>query len=151
MPGAGISAGSVRTPGCDDLVEMWADIGRGHRTRVHALNATAMLTLAGEEAEMQIVGKLADDPFGRLNDQRQIDKIIQELMGRTTDIVWDPDDDDYDPAAVTAYWRHRNRLRAMTSRLVRHHAGSIKGVAKALIERGALDFNEIVAIVSGAL
>jgi hypothetical protein len=146
MPCGGVSAGSVRTPGCDDLVEVWAAIGRGHRKRRHALNATAMVMLAGEEAELQIIGEIAD-PFGAHNDEKLAGKIIEELIGRTTDIIWDPDDDGYDPGAVTAHWRHYNRLREMTRRLVRHHARTIKRVAENLLARGALGFDEIVAIV----
>jgi hypothetical protein len=85
MPCGGVSAGSVRTPGCDDLVEVWTAVGRGHRTRRHALNATAMVMLAGQEAEELVIGDI--DHWGAMEDRRAVDGTINELAGRTAPLV----------------------------------------------------------------
>jgi hypothetical protein len=124
------------------LMDIWRALGRGHRTMRHALTAVAMMMLAGQEAERQLVGDppLDDDGDGayRLDDQH-VEDIIDALEAFPNDEI----------DAAFAYGRHMNRLWWMTRILVKHHTGAITRLAHALMDKGELDFDRTYAIISG--
>jgi hypothetical protein len=129
----GVRHGGVELVAVDGLARIWTAIGRSHRTRQHALNASAITLFAGEEAERQIIGEV-DEESGS-SDLAKIGDIIDELCGSGDAMTY-----------VIDYCRHHNRMLAVTRRIVRSKTDTIKNLAGALMASGTLDFDEVAKL-----